>query len=97
MVEEMYMEEIKEQEQNGSEDKTSKSEHNEDAASRSVLQEKGSVNGNQTRSFKSLDNSQPVKLAMLFMASSGIISSRMLLGSLQCQTTLAGNSLILMG
>ncbi|KAF9664870.1 hypothetical protein SADUNF_Sadunf16G0063000 [Salix dunnii] len=57
MVEEMYTEEIKEQEQDGSEDKTSKSDHNEDSASRSVLQEKGSGGENQTRSFKSLNNS----------------------------------------
>ncbi|KAF2289613.1 hypothetical protein GH714_037493 [Hevea brasiliensis] len=57
MVEEMYMEEIKEQERNGSEDKTSKSEQNENSASRSVLQEKGSVNENQTKSFKSLNSS----------------------------------------
>ena len=70
MVEEMYMEEIKEQEQNGSEDKTSKSEHNEDAASRSVLQEKGSVNGNQTRSFKSLDNSPDAPSAISIPTSS---------------------------
>jgi hypothetical protein len=70
MVEEMYMEEIKEQEQNGSEDKTSKSEHNEDAASRSVLQEKGSVNGNLTRSFKSLDNSPDAPSAISIPTSS---------------------------
>ncbi|KAJ6914541.1 hypothetical protein NC651_016728 [Populus alba x Populus x berolinensis] len=70
MVEEMYMEELKEQEQNGSEDKTSKSEHNEDAASRSVLQEKGSVNGNQTRSFKSLDNSPDAPSAISIPTSS---------------------------
>ncbi|KAJ9184573.1 hypothetical protein P3X46_004287 [Hevea brasiliensis] len=57
MVEEMYLEEIKEQERNGSEDKTSKSEQNENSASKSVLQEKGSVNDNQTKSFKSLDSS----------------------------------------
>ncbi|KAG6743974.1 hypothetical protein POTOM_052678 [Populus tomentosa] len=57
MVEEMYTEEVKEQEQDGSEDKTSKSDHNEDSASRSVLQEKGSASENQTRNFKSLDNS----------------------------------------
>jgi len=57
MVEEMYTEEIKEQEQDGSEDKTSKSDHNEDSASPSVLQEKGSASENQTRNFKSLDNS----------------------------------------
>ncbi|KAJ8754590.1 hypothetical protein K2173_010196 [Erythroxylum novogranatense] len=57
MVEEMYLEEIKEQEQNGSEDKTSKSEQNEDSASKSAPQEKSSGNENQTKSLKSLDNS----------------------------------------
>lgn len=36
MVEEMYLEEIKEHEQNGSEDKSSKSDHNEDSASKSL-------------------------------------------------------------
>ncbi|KAA8518455.1 hypothetical protein F0562_015929 [Nyssa sinensis] len=54
MVEEMYMEEVKEQEQNGSEDKTSKSEHNEDSASKSsTSQEKSPVTENQSKSFKS--------------------------------------------
>uniref|UniRef100_A0A5B6ZBT7 Putative BEL1-like homeodomain protein 1 n=1 Tax=Davidia involucrata TaxID=16924 RepID=A0A5B6ZBT7_DAVIN len=54
MVEEMYMEEIKEQEQNGSEDKTSKSEHNEDSVSKSIpSQEKSPATENQNRSFKS--------------------------------------------
>lgn len=53
----MYLEEIKEQERNGSEDKSSKSEHNENSASKSVLQERGSVNENQTKSFKSFDSS----------------------------------------
>ncbi|KAG8648723.1 BEL1-like homeodomain protein 1 [Manihot esculenta] len=57
MVEEMYMEEMKEHERNGSEDKTSKSEQNESSASKSVLHEKGSVNENQTKNFKSLDSS----------------------------------------
>ncbi|XP_002524053.2 BEL1-like homeodomain protein 1 [Ricinus communis] len=57
MVEEMYLEEIKEQERNGSDDKTSKSEQNENAAPKSVLQEKGSAVENQTKSFKSLDGS----------------------------------------
>ncbi|KAL0374791.1 UNVERIFIED_CONTAM: BEL1-like homeodomain protein 1, partial [Sesamum radiatum] len=36
MVEEMYMEEMKENEKNGSEDKTSKSEQNEDSASKTT-------------------------------------------------------------
>lgn len=57
MVEEMYKEEIKEQEQNGSEDKTSKSEQNEDSGSKSVLQEKSLGTENQTKTFRSLDNS----------------------------------------
>lgn len=57
MVEEMYLEEIKEQERNGSEDKTTKSEQNENSALKSILQEKGSGNENQTKSFKSLDSS----------------------------------------
>jgi hypothetical protein len=52
MVEEMYLEELKEQEQNGSEDKTSKS--NDDSASKSsAFQEKSSATENQTRSFNS--------------------------------------------
>ncbi|KAL0309455.1 UNVERIFIED_CONTAM: BEL1-like homeodomain protein 1 [Sesamum radiatum] len=37
MVEEMYMEEMKENEKNGSEDKTSKSEQNEDSASKTTV------------------------------------------------------------
>ncbi len=54
MVEEMYLEEIKEHEQNGSEDKTSKSEQNEDSASKSTApQEKSLSPENQNRSFKS--------------------------------------------
>ncbi|KDP36113.1 hypothetical protein JCGZ_08757 [Jatropha curcas] len=57
MVEEMYMEEIKEQERNGSDDKKSKSEQKENSTSKSVGHEKGSVNENQTKSFKSLDSS----------------------------------------
>jgi hypothetical protein len=57
MVEEMYTEELKEQEQNGSEDKTSKS--NEDSASKSsAQQEKSPATENQTKSFNSKqDNS----------------------------------------
>ncbi|KAK4582610.1 hypothetical protein RGQ29_025704 [Quercus rubra] len=52
MVEEMYLEELKEQEQNGSEDKSSKS--NDDSASKSSApQEKSSATENQTRSFNS--------------------------------------------
>lgn len=74
MVEEMYMEEIKEKEQNGSEDKTSKSEHNEDSASKSVPQEKGLASENQTRSFKSLDNSPdaPSAISMLTASASPV-------------------------
>ena len=54
MVEEMYLEETKEQEQqNGSEDKTTKSENNEDSTSKSnTQQEKSPVTENQNRSFK---------------------------------------------
>lgn len=48
MVEEMYTEELKDQEQNGSEEKTSKS--NEDSASKS---EKSPVTENHTKDFKS--------------------------------------------
>ncbi|KAJ6425654.1 hypothetical protein OIU84_026265 [Salix udensis] len=70
MVEEMYTEEIKEQEQDGSEDKTSKSDHNEDSASRSALQERGSAGENQTRSFKSLDNSPDAPSAISVPAAS---------------------------
>ncbi|KAA8516806.1 hypothetical protein F0562_017084 [Nyssa sinensis] len=54
MVEEMYTEEIKEQQQNGSEDKTSKSEHNEDSLSKSnPSQEKSPATENQNKGFKS--------------------------------------------
>ena len=50
----MYLEETKEQEQqNGSEDKTTKSENNEDSTSKSnTQQEKSPVTENQNRSFK---------------------------------------------
>lgn len=58
MVEEMYLEEIKDQEQNGSEDKTSKSEHDEDSASKSTAaQEKNLVKETQnSKSFKSSED-----------------------------------------
>ncbi|XVE61392.1 hypothetical protein DITRI_Ditri06bG0035900 [Diplodiscus trichospermus] len=55
MVEEMYLEEIKEQEQNGSEDKTSKSQNNEDSASKSTAPEKSPAD-NQAKSFSSKQN-----------------------------------------
>ncbi|KAJ7976213.1 BEL1-like homeodomain protein 1 [Quillaja saponaria] len=56
MVEEMYLEEIKEQEQNGSEDKTSKS--NEDSTTKSAPQDKSAATENQSRNFTSkLDHS----------------------------------------
>lgn len=57
MVEEMYLEEIKEQERSGSDDKTSKNEQKENSASKSVMQEKSSANEIQTKSFKSFDSS----------------------------------------
>lgn len=47
MVEEMYTEEIKEQEQNGSEDKTSKSEQNEEMASKGKAPQDKSPTENQ--------------------------------------------------
>ncbi|CAK9152952.1 unnamed protein product [Ilex paraguariensis] len=54
MVEDMYMEETKEQEQNGSEDQKNISEHHEDSASKSnASQEKSPGAGNQKKSFKS--------------------------------------------
>uniref|UniRef100_A0A2P2MRK3 Uncharacterized protein MANES_09G045600 n=2 Tax=Rhizophora mucronata TaxID=61149 RepID=A0A2P2MRK3_RHIMU len=57
MVEEMYSEEIKEQERNGSEEKTSNSEHKDDSASKSGPQEKSSAGDSQTKGFNSSDNS----------------------------------------
>ncbi|KAK3004359.1 hypothetical protein RJ639_020190 [Escallonia herrerae] len=52
MVEEMYVEETKEQEQKGSDDKTSKSEQNEDLTSISnAAQEKSSVTENQNKTY----------------------------------------------
>ena len=52
MVEEMNLEDLKEKEHNGSEDKTSKS--NDDSTSKSsAFQEKNSATENQTRSFNS--------------------------------------------
>ncbi|KAH7554173.1 hypothetical protein ACOSP7_028793 [Xanthoceras sorbifolium] len=59
MVEEMYLEEIKEHEQNGSEDKSSKSDHNEDSTSKSTAAlVKSPVTENQSKSFNSnQDNS----------------------------------------
>ncbi|TKY61920.1 BEL homeodomain protein 1 [Spatholobus suberectus] len=52
MVEEMYLEEMKEHEQNGSEDKSSKS--NEDSAMKmSASQEKGPANETEAKSFNS--------------------------------------------
>ncbi|GMY25383.1 BEL1-like homeodomain protein 1 [Fagus crenata] len=52
MVEEMNLEDLKEKEHNGSEDKTSKS--NDDSTSKSSpFQEKNSATENQTRSFNS--------------------------------------------
>ncbi|TXG58135.1 hypothetical protein EZV62_015964 [Acer yangbiense] len=54
MVEEMYLEEIKEHEQNGSEEKSSKSEPNEDSTSKSTAAlEKSPVTENQSKSFNS--------------------------------------------
>ncbi|XP_039057501.1 BEL1-like homeodomain protein 1 [Hibiscus syriacus] len=53
MVEEMYMEEIKEQEQNGSEEKTSKSHNNEDSTSKSTAPE------NMAKSFSSNQDNIP--------------------------------------
>ncbi|XWS66558.1 hypothetical protein CRYUN_Cryun05aG0210000 [Craigia yunnanensis] len=50
MVEEMYMEEIKEQEENGSEDKTRKNQNNEDSASKSTAPKKSPAD-NQAKSF----------------------------------------------
>ncbi|XVF76090.1 hypothetical protein PTKIN_Ptkin13bG0238200 [Pterospermum kingtungense] len=50
MVEEMYMEEIKEQQQNGSEDKTSKNQTNEDSASKSTAAQKSPAE-KQAKSF----------------------------------------------
>ncbi|KAI3471762.1 hypothetical protein Pfo_028415 [Paulownia fortunei] len=52
MVEEMYMEEMKEHEKNGSEDKTSKSEQNEDSTSKSIApQAKSPGTEHQNKSF----------------------------------------------
>ncbi|XP_059646579.1 BEL1-like homeodomain protein 1 [Cornus florida] len=57
MVEEMYSEEMKDQEQNGSEEKRSKSEHKEDSSSKSIApQEKIAVMENRNNSFKSKQN-----------------------------------------
>ncbi|KAJ0027857.1 hypothetical protein Pint_36163 [Pistacia integerrima] len=54
MVEEMYLEEIKDHEQNGSEEKTSKSDHNEDSTSKSTApQDKSPVAERQRKGFKS--------------------------------------------
>ncbi|KAE8697803.1 BEL1-like homeodomain protein 1 [Hibiscus syriacus] len=52
MVEEMYLEEIKEQEQNGSEEKSRKSNNNEDSTSKSTAPEKSSAD-NMAKSFSS--------------------------------------------
>ncbi|XP_022746036.1 BEL1-like homeodomain protein 1 isoform X2 [Durio zibethinus] len=52
MVEEMYLEEIKEQELNGSEDKTNKKQNNEDSASKSTAPEKSPAE-NKVKSFNS--------------------------------------------
>ncbi|GKV31940.1 hypothetical protein SLEP1_g40592 [Rubroshorea leprosula] len=52
MVEEMYKEETKGQEQNGSEDRTSKSQNNEDSASKSSIpQTRSPVSENHPKSF----------------------------------------------
>ncbi|KAF8396365.1 hypothetical protein HHK36_017982 [Tetracentron sinense] len=54
MVEEMYMEEIKDQEQNGSDEKTSKSELNIESGSKSTAQQENSPNrADQIKSLKS--------------------------------------------
>lgn len=53
MVEEMYQEEVKEQEQNGSEEKTSRTENNEDSVSKSAHQEVNPLAEKQNMSFKS--------------------------------------------
>lgn len=54
MVEEMYVEEMKDHEKNGSEDKTSKSEQNEDSTSKSTApQAKSPGTENQNKSFVS--------------------------------------------
>ncbi|KAE8731130.1 BEL1-like homeodomain protein 1 [Hibiscus syriacus] len=53
MVEEMYMEEIKEQEQNGSDEKTSKSHNNEDSTSKSTAPD------NMAKSFSSNQDNIP--------------------------------------
>lgn len=78
MVEEMYLEEIKEQEQNGSEDnRTSKSEQNDDSGSRSTaLQEKGPVL-EHNQSFKSKQDTSPINQNVSTISTSTAATSPM--------------------
>ncbi|CAK9181022.1 unnamed protein product [Ilex paraguariensis] len=79
MVEEMYTEEVKDQEPNGSEDKTNKNELNEDSASKSnASQEKTPGKENQSKNFKfkqgnpTHQNSQPISVSTASTSPTGM-------------------------
>ncbi|KAB2098082.1 hypothetical protein ES319_A01G213600v1 [Gossypium barbadense] len=64
MVEEMYLEEIKEQEQNGSEEKTSKSHNNEDSTSKSTAPDKTSTENKQDNNIPNQNGCSSMSVSM---------------------------------
>ncbi|XWS59381.1 hypothetical protein CRYUN_Cryun08bG0117000 [Craigia yunnanensis] len=99
MVEEMYLEETKEQELNGSVDKTSKSQNNEDSASKSTAPEKSPAE-NQAKSFNSKQdnpinqNASSMSISMastLFAGNIGNQSGFSLIGSSELEGITQGS------
>ncbi|XVE75862.1 hypothetical protein DITRI_Ditri12bG0125600 [Diplodiscus trichospermus] len=92
MVEEMYLEETKEQEQNGSVDnKTSKKQNNEDSGSKSTVPEKSPAE-NRAKSFSSKQDNPTNQIASSMSISSASTST--LLGNIPNQSgfSLIGSS-----
>ncbi|XP_010263012.1 PREDICTED: BEL1-like homeodomain protein 1 [Nelumbo nucifera] len=91
MVEEMYLEETKDQEQNGSEDKTSRSEVNEDSGSKSnAAQENSPARTDQIKNFSSKQDNT-TNLNAISTAISNSSTSAIMGGNIRTQ---AGFSLI---
>ncbi|RVW31742.1 BEL1-like homeodomain protein 1 [Vitis vinifera] len=92
MVEEMYLEEIKDQEHNGSQDNTSKSEANKELGSKSTAaQESGATRVDQTNDFQSKQEKSTTQNASPAELSNSTMSTSPMGGSLQVQ---AGFNLI---
>lgn len=92
MVEEMYLEEIKDQEHNGSQDNASKSEANKELGSKSTAaQESGATRVDQTNDFQSKQEKSTTQNASPAELSNSTMSTSPMGGSLQVQ---AGFNLI---